>query len=131
MIAGQEIELLQNEVDDLAADPDAEKLNSVVEKLTSKLYTAANTCEKKSHETVTPDLPEITGPMEFANEVLLKHTVGRCTWEEWNGARKDAVNSISVKMLKEKAKEWSNTLMCNDSKKIWELIDWKGYCKGD
>ena len=21
--------------------------------------------------------------------------------------------------------------MCNDSKKIWELIDWKGYCKGD
>ena len=130
VIASREIEMLQCELDSLSAKPDSEKLNVFVEKLTSKLYKTAQTCERRPEHSI-PVIPELSPSMVNANEVLIEYSAGLCSWETWDGARKEAVSSISKRLCTEQIDAWGEVLGCDDSKKIWDRIDWKGHCKGD
>ena len=131
VIASREIELMVEDIDILRRQPDSENLDSVVKKLTSKLYTAAKTCERKPDGIAETVNPELSAPMITANEVLIKYSEGLCSWEEWDDVRKTAVSSISKNLYARNVGEWCETWRSRDSKKLWDKIDWKGSCKGD
>ena len=130
VIARRELELMRTDVEILVEQPDQERLNLVVESLSTKLYTAASTCESK------PEIPpsttaEYTESMVDADRVLHEYSSGLCSWEPWDTSRREAAGLISDMYYSSMIRSWNETLASNDAKKIWEKIDWKGNCNNE
>ena len=108
ILAKRELEIMQENINQLVAHPDAEKLDNVVNGLTEKLYKAARTCEKRLVKMV-PVVQDVTKNMNTADEILQKHSAGLCTWEEWDTARREAAGVISDMLYSSMIQSWSET----------------------
>ena len=124
-IAARSIELLNTHIDSLIRKPSTKLLNFVVDLFSDKLYKAAKMCEIKETEEVV-GVAEPSQGMETATGVLHSFSSGLSTWEEWDDARKQSVKEISDKHFSKLIDQWESALSTNDSRGIWDKINWKG-----
>ena len=124
-IAARSTELLNTHIDSLIRKPSTKLLNFVVDLFSDKLYKAAKMCEIKETEEVV-GLAEPSQGMETATGVLHSFSSGLSTWEEWDDARKQSVKEISDKHFSKLIDQWESALSTNDSRGIWDKINWKG-----
>ena len=125
VIANQEIAMMQEKVESLVNDPNANILNNVVNCLSKKLYGAAKTCESKI-ERPAECLQEATASMRNADEMFTRYSSGLCSWDEYHDSNRSAVNEINSKHYKKLIDSWNETLKSDDPKDLWSKIDWKG-----
>ena len=115
-------------IDNLAMDATLPNLNAAVSALNSSINRSAKLASKIQHHLPTHPVDSHTDSelFDLATAMLRRYEKSNCTLEEYELARKAAIDHLRSTSTKAERNKWSLVLNENDSKALWEKIDWKG-----
>ena len=135
-IATHEIELLHDSILEVGRSPTRELLDGSINKLSTVLHNAANTCivqeNTRNHGTSTEvvNLP-FNDLLKESDRALSKYLTGAAGADEWHTAKPIALKENKKVHFGKIVKHWASLISTQDSEQIWEAINWKGDAAGD
>ena len=122
IIAGKEIELMQDSLTKLNNVPNQKTLDGFINKLSSILYKTATLCTtKRENDRVTPDNiePALIRVLEQSDEALSRFISGVTGAEDWHAAKSLVLNENRKIHFGKITEKWTKVLSQNDAKEIW------------
>ena len=115
-------------IDNLAMDATLPNLNAAVSALNSSINRSAKLASKIPHHLPSHPVDAQTDSelFDLATAMLRRYEKSNCTLEEYELARTAAIDHLRSTSTKAERNKWSLVLSENDSKALWEKIDWKG-----
>ena len=116
----------RNSIDVLSTTGSLESLDAAVARLSTSLYRSANVASNINVEPQEIDDATPSPILELANEMCKIFHQSNCTLEEFEDVRKEAISYLRTETTSAERKSWSVLLKENNSKALWEKIDWNG-----
>ena len=117
----------KDDVDRLGETTSLSKLNTVVAALNNSLSRSAKLATQPSVSAVAEEEVETESELyELATTMLRRYEKAECSIEEFEVARKNAVDHLRSSSSSAERKTWCTILKESNSKALWEKIDWKG-----
>ena len=125
-MAEQDYQHYDGLVQQLRGEVRLKDMDACVNTLTDSLYNIANTLTPQNR-TEVPHTAATSDPlMVLADQVHAKWRRGECESEERNAVRDEAINHLKSSAVSKERNAWTSVLQENDSKAVWEKINWKG-----
>ena len=122
------IELLQDSIVEVGRSPTQELFDESINKFSTVLYNAANTCivqeNTRNHGTYTEvvNLP-FNDLLKESNKALSKYLTGAAGADEWHTAKSIVLKENMKVHFGKIANHWASLISTQDSKQIWEAIN--------
>ena len=120
----------------MGRSPTQEILDGSINKLSTVLHNAANTCivqeNTRNHGTST-EFVDLTfnDLLKESDKALSKYLTGAAGADEWHTAKSIVLKENKKVHFDKIANHWASLIPTQDSKQIWEAINWKGDATGD
>ena len=133
-IAQQEIQILRDSVADVVHSPTQRLLDDNINRLSAAMYNTARTCmlEREScHASAENIVLPFRTLLDESDKALQRFLIGVAGAEDWHAARSLVVNENKRVHFRKIAEKWAKVMLNNDSKEVWNAINWKGESDAD
>ena len=134
-IIESECELLKEETAQLIDHPNKNQVNKVIKNVSHKLYSAAKICSQNfmNNPITRNEDPNahLTTLIEESEKAFKMYISGDTSMNEWLSSKSLVVEENKKSHLSKISQGWCNLIKENDSKKIWNAINWKGAIGSD
>ena len=101
-------------------------MDTCVNKLSDSLYNIANTLIPQNTDNNTHTSIATDPLMELADQVHKKWRRGECESSERDTIRNEVIDHLKTSGVSKERTAWANVLREEDSKAVWDKINWKG-----
>ena len=117
-------------IDRLATDATLPNLDAAVTELNNSLNRSVKLASSNSTTTTTNSHSvddQVDNELyDLATVMLRRYEKSNCSLEEYEAARKAAIDHLRSSSTKAERSKWSTVLNESNSKALWDKIDWKG-----
>ena len=130
-VVNNDFKFYEQKIENLSEHSSLHNLDEAVASLSKSLYKAASTSTKQHHTNRDEEMIQKGEVFKLADQAWKLYREGCGDIESWESARKDAIDHLKNVLTAKEHDEWNTVLASNDSKQMWNKINWKGSLSSD